>query len=119
MGERSNVRGDGGRPKYKRPVGPLPYNGGMAITTQEPTGTAAAAERGLTAFDAVNVFFDRAADRVGVDDGMREVLRRPARELTVSVPVRMDDGGIEVFNGYRVQHNSMRGPHKGGTRYHL
>ena len=72
----------------------------------------------LTAFEEVNVFFDRAADRVGVDDGMREVLRRPSRELTVSVPVRMDDGRIEVFNGYRVQHNSMRGPHKGGTRFH-
>ena len=72
----------------------------------------------LTAFDAVNVFFDRAAERVGVDDGMRDVLRRPARELTVSVPVRMDDGRIEVFNGYRVQHNAMRGPYKGGTRYH-
>ena len=75
-------------------------------------------ERELTAFDQVNVFFDRAADRVGIDDGMREMLRRPARELAVSVPVRMDDGRIEVFNGYRVQHNSMRGPHKGGTRYH-
>ena len=72
----------------------------------------------LSAFDQVNVFFDRAADRVGIDDGMREVLRRPARELAVSVPVRMDDGRIEVFNGYRVQHNAMRGPHKGGTRYH-
>ena len=77
-----------------------------------------AVESGLTAFEEVNVFFDRAADRVGVDDGMREVLRRPSRELTVSVPVRMDDGRIEVFNGYRVQHNSMRGPHKGGTRFH-
>ena len=90
----------------------------MTITTRETRDDVVAVESGLTAFDQVNVFFDRAADRVGVDYGMREVLRRPARELTVSVPVRMDDGRIEVFNGYRVQHNSMRGPHKGGTRYH-
>ena len=91
---------------------------GMTTTTLESRDAAVAAESRLTIYDQVNVFFDRAADRVGVDDGMREVLRRPARELTVSVPVRMDDGGIEVFNGYRVQHNSLRGPHKGGTRYH-
>ena len=118
MGDRPALRGEYGRPQYKRPVRPLPYNSDMTITTQEPREAIVAAESALTAFDEVNVFFDRAADRVGVDDGMREVLRRPSRELTVSVPVRMDDGRIEVFNGYRVQHNSMRGPHKGGTRYH-
>ncbi len=73
---------------------------------------------GMTAFDEVNVFFDRAADIVGIDDGVRELLRRPWRELKVSVPVRMDDGRIEVFTGYRVQHNAARGPYKGGIRYH-
>ena len=69
-------------------------------------------------FDGVNVFFDRAADRLGLTDGVRDMLRRPWRELKVSVPVRMDDGSIEVFNGYRVQHNGVRGPYKGGVRYH-
>jgi glutamate dehydrogenase (NAD(P)+) len=69
-------------------------------------------------FDDVNVFFDRAADRAGIYDGMRELLRRPWRELQVAVPVRMDDDRIEVFTGYRVQHNATRGPYKGGTRYH-
>ena len=64
------------------------------------------------------MFFDRAADRLGLADGVRELLRRPWRELRVSVPVRMDDGRIEVFDGYRVQHNGVRGPYKGGVRYH-
>jgi glutamate dehydrogenase (NAD(P)+) len=72
----------------------------------------------MSPFDEVNVFFDRAADRLRLDDGMREMLRRPWRELRVSVPVRMDDGRIEVFTGYRIQHNAARGPYKGGTRYH-
>jgi glutamate dehydrogenase (NAD(P)+) len=71
-----------------------------------------------SAFDEVNAFFDRAADRLKLDDGLREMLRRPWRELKVSVPVRMDDGRIEVFAGYRVQHNGARGPYKGGVRYH-
>ena len=73
---------------------------------------------GASTYEAVNVFFDRAADRLRLDDGERELLRRPWRELEVSVPVRMDDGRIEVFRGYRVQHNGARGPYKGGVRYH-
>ena len=72
----------------------------------------------MSAFDEVNVFFDRAADRLELEDGLREMLRRPWRELRVSVPVRMDDNRIEVFTGYRIQHNGARGPYKGGTRYH-
>jgi glutamate dehydrogenase (NAD(P)+) len=76
----------------------------------------AAAE--MSAFDEVNMYFDHAADRLKLDDGIRSLLRRPWRELTVSVPVRMDDERIEVFSGYRVQHNGARGPYKGGVRYH-
>ncbi len=71
-----------------------------------------------TSFEEVNLFFDRAADRIGLPDGYREMLRRPWRELQVQVPVRMDDGHIEVFSGFRVQHNGARGPYKGGIRYH-
>ena len=74
--------------------------------------------RPLTPFEEVNYFFDRAADRLNLADGLREMLRRTWRELGVQVPVRMDDGRIEVFNGYRVQHNGARGPYKGGVRYH-
>ena len=62
--------------------------------------------------------FDLAADRLDLDDGMRRVLRVPQRELTVNFPVTMDDGTVQVFTGYRVQHNVSRGPAKGGIRYH-
>jgi glutamate dehydrogenase (NAD(P)+) len=62
--------------------------------------------------------FDLAAERLQLDDGMRRVLREPRRELTVHFPVKMDDGSVRVFTGYRVQHNLGRGPAKGGIRYH-
>jgi glutamate dehydrogenase (NAD(P)+) len=62
--------------------------------------------------------FDRAADLINLDDYMRRILMSPFREVQVEVPVRMDDGRIEVFTGYRIQHNGARGPCKGGIRYH-
>src|SRR5438034_3225107 len=62
--------------------------------------------------------FDLAAERLQLDDAMRRVLREPRRELTVHFPVKMDDVSVEVFTGYRVQHNLGRGPAKGGIRYH-
>ena len=74
--------------------------------------------RELTPFEEVNLFFDESAQRLALPDGCREMLRQPWRELRVQVPVRMDDGHIEVFTGYRVQHNGARGPYKGGVRYH-
>ena len=70
------------------------------------------------AFETAVEQFDRAADLLDLDPGLREVLRRPKRQLIVSVPTRMDDGSIRVFEGYRVQHNIARGPAKGGIRYH-
>ena len=76
------------------------------------------ATKELAPFEEVNLFCDEAAESLGLSDGLREMLRRPWRELGVQVPVRMDDGRIEVFNGYRVQHNGARGPYKGGIRYH-
>ncbi|MFQ5874654.1 MAG: Glu/Leu/Phe/Val dehydrogenase, partial [Dehalococcoidia bacterium] len=62
--------------------------------------------------------FDAAADHLGLTDDVREILRMPKRELVVHFPVKMDDGSIRVFTGYRVQHNLSRGPAKGGIRYH-
>jgi len=62
--------------------------------------------------------FDLAAERLNLDSGLRRVLREPRRELTVHFPVKMDDGSVQVFTGYRVQHNLGRGPAKGGIRYH-
>ncbi|MES1262214.1 MAG: Glu/Leu/Phe/Val dehydrogenase [Acidobacteriota bacterium] len=66
---------------------------------------------------AAEVRFDNAAEKLKLDDGMRKVLRTPAREITVSIPVQLDDGRLEVFIGYRVQHSIARGPGKGGIRY--
>ncbi len=62
--------------------------------------------------------FDIAAEYLKLDQGLRQVLRTPKRVMEVSVPVKMDNGQIKVFTGYRVQHNIARGPAKGGMRYH-
>jgi len=62
--------------------------------------------------------FQAAADRLGLGEGLRRLLASCKRELTVHFPVRMDDGSVRVFTGYRVQHNLARGPGKGGIRYH-
>ncbi len=61
---------------------------------------------------------DAAADRLGLDEGLRRYLRVPRRVLQVAVPVIRDDGSLVVYTGYRVQHNMARGPAKGGIRYH-
>jgi glutamate dehydrogenase (NAD(P)+) len=66
---------------------------------------------------AAEVRFDNAAEKLNLDEGMRKVLKRPAREITVNIPVQLDDGRLEVFTGYRVQHSIARGPGKGGIRY--
>ncbi|MDQ2717703.1 MAG: glutamate dehydrogenase, partial [Chloroflexota bacterium] len=61
--------------------------------------------------------FDEAAERLGLSQSMRAILRKPKRELIVNFPVRMDNGDVEMFTGYRVQHNINRGPAKGGIRF--
>ena len=71
-----------------------------------------------SAQDDVKRYFDGAAARLGLDAGTCRMLCEPWRDLRVSLPVRMDDGRIEVFTGYRVQHNGARGPYKGGLRFH-
>ena len=72
----------------------------------------------INAWQVAQRQFDLAAERLGMDLGMRRVLREPRRELTVHFPVTMDDGSVQVFTGYRIQHNLGRGPAKGGLRYH-
>ena len=88
----------------------------MALThsPQSPTVRAQA----QTALESALAQFDRAADYLELDPGIRAVLRVPKRELTVNFPVRTDDGRVRVFTGYRVQHNLSRGPAKGGIRFH-
>ncbi|MFN7574572.1 MAG: Glu/Leu/Phe/Val family dehydrogenase [Planctomycetota bacterium] len=68
--------------------------------------------------EAVQLYFDRAADKLGLDEATRKRLKMARRELTVQVAVEMDDGRQETLVGYRVQHNNARGPMKGGLRYH-
>ena len=66
---------------------------------------------------AAEVRFDNAAEKLRLDEGICKVLKSPAREITVNIPVQLDDGRLEVFTGYRVQHSIARGPGKGGIRY--
>src|SRR5690242_6015432 len=68
-------------------------------------------------YDVAVAQFDEAADRLGLSQAMRAILRKPKRELIVNFPVRMDNGDVEMFTGYRVQHNINRGPAKGGVRF--
>ena len=76
-----------------------------------------AAEKELLVYENMGVRFDRAASKLGLDKGFQHVLRTPTKEITIYIPVVMDNGAIEVFVGYRVQHSLVRGPGKGGIRY--
>jgi len=74
---------------------------------------------GQTNFDQLtNEQFNIAAEHMKLEPDIRTLLRTPYRELIVQIPVRMDDGHLELFLGYRVQHNAVRGPYKGGLRFH-
>jgi glutamate dehydrogenase (NAD(P)+) len=86
----------------------------MAIT-DAPRGAGRATPN---AIESALAQFDRAADHLDLAPETRAILRVPKREWTVNFPVTMDDGHVEVFTGYRVQHNMARGPAKGGIRYH-
>src|SRR5438067_4074429 len=81
-------------------------------------GAAVEAAEDLNPFRIAMRQFDTAAEKLELSEGLREVLRRPRRALSLSLPIKMDDGSLRVFQGYRVQHNSSRGPCKGGIRYH-
>ena len=73
---------------------------------------------GANALAAALAQYDAAADHLALEPGIRAVLRVPQREHTLNFPVKRDDGSVEVFQGYRVQHNVARGPAKGGLRFH-
>ncbi|MCU0232677.1 MAG: Glu/Leu/Phe/Val dehydrogenase [Thermoanaerobaculales bacterium] len=72
----------------------------------------------FNAFAMAQRQFDAVADKLQLDEGIRELLRWPQREFHFTIPVRMDDGKVRVFKGFRVQHNDARGPAKGGIRFH-
>ncbi|HYL14685.1 MAG TPA: Glu/Leu/Phe/Val dehydrogenase [Terriglobales bacterium] len=90
------------------------------MATQKVTAMAAPVKTAedLNSFRIAMRQFDNAAERCNLDPGLREVLRRPRRALSLSLPVKMDDGSVRVFEGFRVQHSNVRGPCKGGIRYH-
>src|SRR5512135_297521 len=71
----------------------------------------------LNPYEAAVAQFEEAADRLALSQEMRALLSKPKRERTVNFPVRMDNGAVEMFTGYRVQHNITRGPAKGGIRF--
>lgn len=85
------------------PSGALPDNGGL---------------RRASAYSVAQAQLDSVADFMGLSDDLRAYLRVPQRELIVHFPVRMDDGSMRIFTGYRVHHNTAKGPTKGGIRYH-
>jgi glutamate dehydrogenase len=75
-------------------------------------------DKSYNLFEITQKQFDRIADQLELDQAARDLLRVPMREYHFSVPVRMDDGDVRIFRGYRVQHNDARGPGKGGIRFH-
>jgi glutamate dehydrogenase (NAD(P)+) len=79
--------------------------------------TTASLEMELNPKEAAAARFDMAAEKLNLDEGLMKILRSPTREITVYIPVTMDNGKLEVFTGYRVQHSIARGPAKGGIRY--
>jgi len=72
----------------------------------------------FNSFEMAQEQFDKVADLLDLDQGTRDLLRTPMREYQFNIPVRMDDGSVKVFRGFRVQHNDARGPGKGGIRFH-
>ena len=88
------------------------------VTARVPVPFKSETKEDLNPFRIAMRQFDTAAEKLSLEPGLREVLRRPRRALSLALPVKMDDGTIRVFEGFRVQHNSARGPCKGGIRYH-
>ncbi len=75
-------------------------------------------KKAFNPFEMAQAQFDKVADIINLDAPTRELLRNPLREYSFAIPVRMDDGSVKVFRGFRVQHNDARGPAKGGIRFH-
>jgi glutamate dehydrogenase (NAD(P)+) len=90
-----------------------------AIARAEEAGAPKPAQRAeISNLDIVRHYFNRAADRLGLADDVRVVFWTPYREVTVQIPVKLSDGKVHVYSGYRIQHNGARGPYKGGIRFH-
>jgi len=92
--------------------------GTVARAVPQPVMPRMAPREDLNPFRISQIQFDMAAEYLKLDPGLRQILRTPKRVMEVSIPVKMDNGQLKVFTGYRVQHNVARGPAKGGIRYH-
>jgi len=85
---------------------------------QETKGSKPGQRAEMSNLDIVRFYFDRAVERLELPDDIRTVFWEPYREVTVQIPIKRADGRIQVFSGYRIQHNGARGPYKGGVRFH-
>jgi glutamate dehydrogenase (NAD(P)+) len=86
------------------------------MATKAKTRESVGAE--MSNLDIVRFYFDRAVERLQLPDDLRTVFWTSYREVTVQIPVKLSDGRVHVFSGYRIQHNGARGPYKGGIRFH-
>jgi glutamate dehydrogenase (NAD(P)+) len=93
-------------------------NASVAETDRASSVDKQAGNKRRTVYDNVTEQFDKAADLMKLDGNIRKILSKTTNEIIVNFPVKMDDGRIEMFTGYRVQHNSALGPFKGGLRFH-
>jgi glutamate dehydrogenase (NAD(P)+) len=90
-----------------------------AEVAAKATGAAKPGQRAeVSNLDIVRHYFDIACDRLKLRDDLRVVFWTPYREVTVQIPVKLSDGNVHVYSGYRIQHNGARGPYKGGVRFH-
>jgi glutamate dehydrogenase/leucine dehydrogenase len=92
--------------------------GTVAKIIPQPVIPKVAPREDLNPFRIAQIQFDMAAEFLKIDQGLRQILRTPKRVMEVSIPIKLDNGQVKVFVGYRVQHNTARGPAKGGIRYH-
>lgn len=99
------------------PLSQMPAKSHESMEDRRMTQQLAQAEK-ANPFEIAQMQLDKAALKLGLDPAIHAVLRNPLRELHVSLPVKMDDGSIKVFQGFRVQYNDARGPNKGGIRFH-
>src|SRR6516164_7104203 len=83
-----------------------------------PTAAAATSKAKYEFFKVIQKYIDEGCSVVDVPEYVRTILSQPKNEIIVNFPVRMDDGSIRLFKGYRIQHNNLLGPYKGGMRYH-
>jgi len=88
------------------------------VRQSAPGQTPKKSTKAFNSFQIAQTQFDKVAEYLGLDPATRELLRYPLREFHFAIPIRMDDGTVKVFRGFRVQHNDARGPGKGGIRFH-